>query len=338
MASILRKTSLELLRSVSLISPIVLAACAKKEEPTPAKIEILHENKKLISYSFGQMDFAVKKSIQLTLRNSGESSAQIESLAVKDAQGTSISSFNYEGGAFPGTSGSCQTSIAEGSECTIVVEYTAPTGQPYVSAQQAGTATLTYNNSKGLDTATVDFSATYRRCAAGSEKTIEQANISAGSAATIDNADFIVAQSMKFSATTYIKKITLSQAKWSGVTLSHVKLYVFNGGAPVGSLIKSEQFPDPGLVASSRQFFTYTFTDPVAVTANNSYVVGVSYVAPSGYVTTDKYTNDTYPDGNYLYSNNGGSTWTPVSGHDVTFSIETCKADSVEEAAPTYQQ
>jgi hypothetical protein len=338
MASLLKQSRKKPIRITSLIFTLVIASCAKKkDEPTPAKIEIMHDSKKLLSYSFGQMDFGAKELIQLTLRNIGESTAQIESLAVKDAQGSSMSSLNYEGGAFPGTTGTCQASIAGGSECTVVVEYTAPVGQPYSSTEQAGTATLTYNNSKGSDTANLNFTATYRRCAAGSEKTIEQANIATGSAATVNTADFIVAQSMKFSTTTYIKKITLSQAKYSGVTLSHVKLYVFNGGSPVGSLIKSEQFADPGLVASSRQFFTYTFTDPIAVTANSNYVVGVSYIAPSGNITTDKDTNDTYADGNYLYSNNGGTSWTSVPGQDVTFSVETCKADLVEEPEPTYQ-
>lgn len=321
------------------LSAVLLAlSCAKKkEDPTPAKIEVFHDSKKLLGYSFGQLDFAAKESVQLTLRNSGQSAAQIESFAVADEQGNSLSTLNYEGGAFPGTNGNCQSVISAGSECTIALEYTAPTGEPYSSTAQAGKVTLTYNNSKGSDIATLDFNATYRRCAGGSEKIIEQANIDSGSAATVNNADFIVAQSMKFPSTTYIKKVTLSQAKYQNVTLSHVKLYIFNGGSPVGSLIVSEQFNDPGLVASSRQFFTYTLTEPVAVVADSSYVIGVSYVAPTGNVTTDKYTSDTYADGNYLYSNNGGSTWTSVSGQDVTFAIETCKADTSEEPAPTYQ-
>jgi hypothetical protein len=321
----------------SSISALLVTTCAKKKDPTPAKIEILHSSKTLASYSFGQMDFAAKETLQLTLKNTGESTGQMEAVTVADEQGTAITSLNYAGGSFPGTNGTCQTSISGGSECTIVLEYTAPTGQPYSSAKQTGKLTLTYNNSKGTDTASINFSATYRRCAGGSEKTVEQANIDTGSASTINSADFIAAQSVQFSSSTFIKKITLSQAKYSGVTLSHVKLYVFNGGSPVGSLIQSEQFADPGLVASSRQYFTYTLTTPVTVAANTTYVVGVSYVAPSGNVTTDKDTNDTYANGNYLYSNNGGSTWTSVSGQDLTFSIETCKADTVEAPAATYQ-
>ncbi len=75
------------------------------------------------SYNFGNVDILSSDEVMLTLYNSGVKTAG--SIAVD----TDLSSpFAFKGGTYPGTGGSCSTSLASESTCDIVLTYSPTAG------------------------------------------------------------------------------------------------------------------------------------------------------------------------------------------------------------------
>lgn len=76
----------------------------------------------------------------LTLRNTGNHVASAISYP-----GGMPAVFRFKGFAFPGTGGTCTTSLAAGASCTLVIQYI-PTGTGTALISSSGTLTLNYNN------------------------------------------------------------------------------------------------------------------------------------------------------------------------------------------------
>jgi hypothetical protein len=82
-------------------------------------------------YNFGTTNINGKISVAFTLTNAG-------SVSGTNLNGTFVSAFNYLGGVFPGTGGTCQAAaLAAGTSCTIILSF-------------SPTAALTYNGSYAL--------------------------------------------------------------------------------------------------------------------------------------------------------------------------------------------
>ncbi|MEO5669011.1 MAG: choice-of-anchor D domain-containing protein, partial [Bdellovibrionota bacterium] len=80
----------------------------------------------------------------ITLHNTGNFAAA--SITITDNLATP---FRYKGFAYPGTGGSCSTSIAAGATCTMVVEY-APTGAGTAIINSSDNTILRYNPGSGI--------------------------------------------------------------------------------------------------------------------------------------------------------------------------------------------
>ena len=63
--------------------------------------------------------------------------------------------FTFKGGTYPGTGGSCTTTLAAGSSCTVIVTYA-----PTATGTETGTFTISYNNGASAQTATRDVTGT----------------------------------------------------------------------------------------------------------------------------------------------------------------------------------
>jgi alpha-tubulin suppressor-like RCC1 family protein len=95
------------------------------------------------TYSFNTTVKSYTASKTFTISNTGGTSASSIS------ETTLAAPFSFAGGSFPGTLGSCSTTITAGASCTVVVAF-APTD----TNLHSGTLTLSYNN--GSATVTVD--------------------------------------------------------------------------------------------------------------------------------------------------------------------------------------
>lgn len=101
------------------------------------------------TYGFGGVTVGNTVTVSTTLRNLGVETAS--SLAPQ-----SISApFTYEGGTYPGTGGTCGSSLASGSFCTLRLVYTPPG-----AAAHTGSVTLAYSDSNGAGGKTLGLSGT----------------------------------------------------------------------------------------------------------------------------------------------------------------------------------
>ena len=320
---------------------VSIHSCGKKkeeEDKAVANLVVRHETQKLASYNFGALTFADVRSVMLTVENTGQLDATVSSLEVKDSSGGAITAYNYTGGTFPGTGGTCKSTIPGNTDCSISVSYTAPAGSAYSSATHSGTATLTYNNGAASSTVAFDVSGTSRKCANGSGLSIDQMAYEPSNSFALNAPNQYIAQSFTFPDNRIVKKIKLSQYKGVGATFSRVRIafYASASSLPTGSSLATQDFSDPGLVQSSRASYTYTLTTPFDAAASTTYWIVISYPdLTGGHVHTDRPASDATSFGFFAYSNDGTS-WMDYTGQDLTHSMETCLADVAVAESATY--
>ncbi|MCB0405433.1 MAG: choice-of-anchor D domain-containing protein [Bdellovibrionales bacterium] len=96
------------------------------------------------SYDFGTVAVGNTSDHSFTVSNTGNNPAT----DMKEAIGAAlVTPFGFKGGSYPGTGGTCVTSLNQGSSCTIVVSF-APSSQ----ANFSDSVTLSYNNSSSEQT------------------------------------------------------------------------------------------------------------------------------------------------------------------------------------------
>ena len=98
-------------------------------------------------YSFGQVIQTSSGEKTITVTNSGTDAATSMSFSAVTAP------FRYKGGSFPGTAGTCDTSLAASQSCTLVMEF-APTSVGVSSKS----LTLSYQNGYGAASASATLS------------------------------------------------------------------------------------------------------------------------------------------------------------------------------------
>ena len=101
-------------------------------------------------HDFGTLATGSVTQLILTVSNTGDVPATniIDQLTLADP-------FRFEGGTYPGTTGSCLTDLAVSANCSLVVEYF-----PTTTGAHASTVTLQYNDGATVTTATSDLSGT----------------------------------------------------------------------------------------------------------------------------------------------------------------------------------
>jgi hypothetical protein len=92
------------------------------------------------SYQFGTVNVGASIDKSFTLTNSG-------SVSGTAIAGSFTSVFNFKGGNFPGTGGTCTTSLAAGATCTIILSFT-----PVAATSYIGNFSLNYNDGLRLQT------------------------------------------------------------------------------------------------------------------------------------------------------------------------------------------
>lgn len=114
----------------ALASAIALAGCGKGLDPLNASGLLAFDS---ALYSFSTSFAGSSSNVALTLRNVASLSATGLSAA-----GTGNAVFSYVGGAFPGTGGTCGSTLSPGASCSLVVSFLAPQSGTYLGALQVG--------------------------------------------------------------------------------------------------------------------------------------------------------------------------------------------------------
>ncbi len=115
------------------------------------------------TYDFGTVAKSYSANKTLTVTNAGGSQATTLS------ETTLAGAFDFLGGTYPGTGGTCTTTLDAAATCTLVVEFTASAATAY-----AGDVTLSYFNGTGTTTSARALSgtgATLTQIAAGDQHT-----------------------------------------------------------------------------------------------------------------------------------------------------------------------
>ena len=100
------------------------------------------------TYNYGVVALLATASKTFTVTNSGGVSAT----AIADA-GAIAAPFEYKGGSYPGTGGTCAATLAAAGTCTLVVDFS-----PTVGGAASDTIVLDYNDGQDPQTATRDIS------------------------------------------------------------------------------------------------------------------------------------------------------------------------------------
>ncbi len=91
-------------------------------------------------YQFGTVNVGASIDKSFTITNSG-------SVSGTTITGSFTSAFSFKGGTFPGTGGTCTTSLSAGATCTIILSFT-----PTAATSYSGNFTLNYNDGLRLQT------------------------------------------------------------------------------------------------------------------------------------------------------------------------------------------
>jgi N-acetylneuraminic acid mutarotase len=140
----LLKEAARLLRAGSFMATVVtLAACAKGDGTTLTFSDGA-------SYSYGPVIVNQTGSKTFTVTNGGDNDAKKITIA-----SFGNAAFQFKGGAYPGTGGTCGPSIASAAACTVVVDFT-----PTATGDVTDALTFQYTSTNNDQTATISISGT----------------------------------------------------------------------------------------------------------------------------------------------------------------------------------
>lgn len=133
-------------------------------------------------------------------------------------------------------------------------------------------------------------------------------------------------QTFTATSTNYVSGVDLYGAKYGNPTgNSYIALYATSAGFPIGSPLTVTTFVT-STWTSSLEFRHYDFNAPAVLTNGEKYAL-ILYVDNGDSSNNIRWykddTSPTFADGNRVYSTNGGSSWTNVSGEDFGFKIYT---------------
>ena len=127
-------------QNLLLLSLIIFSfGCTEEDKPT-ATLEISPST----SYDFGDVTTSTSQDQTLTVTNSGLSEA------INIEASTLTAPFEYKGGSFPGTAGTCTTTLDIDETCDIVLTFS-----PTVDGSATDEMILSYYNNSVITTATL---------------------------------------------------------------------------------------------------------------------------------------------------------------------------------------
>jgi uncharacterized delta-60 repeat protein len=127
---------------------LTLAATLTASSQTPANLSLVGVTADLID--FGAVTLSKSSTQTITITNTGAQPATQVANSLLSSSG-----FSLAGGSFPGTGGTCETTITAGTTCTLVFSFNPTTAENYTTISQ-----LNYQN--GIDTTEllINFSGT----------------------------------------------------------------------------------------------------------------------------------------------------------------------------------
>jgi hypothetical protein len=295
--------------------------------PTPAAITIYDEagTTKVTAHDFSTVELGSSSDLTLTLKNEGESSANDVAFSFDTA--TATASFQFKGGIYPGTGGTCETTLEAAKSCTIVVSYIphSSAATVYSTAAISDNLNLTYM-ADTEKTAEIPLTGSVSYCTSASEL-LSQLGMDTGSASSMVADTQLAAQSFFWTSATKIKSITLSQYIATSTTFSTLDLRIYGdcSGAPCvnQTALGSTYLAAPTISAGSRAWYTYTLASPATIEANTTYWFVFGTNTLNGTLYLDRYLSNGYGGGNFAYSNNSGTSFSSGTG-DLAFKINAC--------------
>ncbi len=295
--------------------------------PSAASVSIYNEagDEELTTHDFSVVELGSSSDLTLTLKNDGESTAKVIELAFDAAVATA--SFQFKGGTFPGTGGTCETTLEASKSCTLVLSFVphSSVATAYSTSAISDTLNLTYL-ADAEKSAEIALTGSVSYCVSATEL-FSQTGIDSGSAASMTTDSHRTAQSFFWNTAKKIKSVALSQYISAGTTFATIdlKIYADCSGAPCtsqGAIAASHQ-AIPAILSGSRAWYTYTLALPASIEANTTYWFVVSANSLNGLLFTDKYNSNGYGGGLFAYSSNEGASYSSASG-DLAFKVDAC--------------
>jgi hypothetical protein len=304
-------------------SSLALVHCGKDDETAVISYDLASDASG--NYAFTATKSGAATDLTLTLSNGGKGPASnlAMELTATAANSDDTQPFVFKGGAYPGTGGTCTTSLGKGESCTVVISF-APVTAAYSSADYVGALAIGFNDGKNSQSKTFNLSGTGSLCNAGSEVVVSHTTINVGGASSTQSTATRFAQSFTLSADKDIKSIQLSQYHGTSAFVSgvNVSIHADQSGHPAATALATYS-GNPTILSSQRSWISYTMPTPVGATAGSTYWIVVGYDMTSADYTYIDTTSTNYADGSYQYSQNSGSSWTGGAA-DLAFKVETC--------------
>jgi hypothetical protein len=240
---------------------VAIGSCGKKKEKATLSISI--KDSAATSQDFGTVSSGSTKSVVLMLSNSGKADAS----AIKE---TGLAApFQFVGGSFPGTGGTCSDSLADGASCELAVEY-APSIDPYTTSSHTDTMIIEYQGGKSgsaqFELAGVADYCSQQQAVTALTHTAGTSALSFGAPTSVSAQSFTPASSMALS------DVTMSLFKTAAYTVDNIVMRVRadNANAP-GTEDLGTATISGSTVGTSWGDVTFRFATPVVLTGGVRY-------------------------------------------------------------------
>lgn len=311
-----RLSNMTLVSSVALLVGVM--SCGKKKEKTDPNLVLTIKDSADLSVDFGTVGSGSAKSKTLTIHNSGENPAE-------NVKETGLAApFQFKGGSFPGTDGTCTSTIDGGATCTIVVEY-APSITPYTTKGETDKIVIDYGKTVEMDVkGTGDHCSTPESIAALTSSAVD-ASIS------YENTTHTMAQSFTPTEAFKLADVTAVLKKGSAASIETVVLRLRDSASNVpGASDLATASIAGSIVGTSNTEVNFRFSAPVQLTANTTYWLiidpGTNNIS-SGTTATYFYWigsySDTWSGGKLILGTDSFNSWNDI-GYDANFSVKKC--------------
>ena len=308
------------LASVAALS-VGIGSCGKKEK---ANLSISVKDSAATSQDFGTVSSGSTKSVVLMLSNSGKADAS----GVKE---TGLAApFQFVGGSFPGTGGTCSDSLAGGASCELAVVY-APSIDPYTTSPHTYTMIIEY---QGGESGAVQFELAGVADYCSQQEAVTALTHTAGtSSLSFGVPTGVSAQSFTPAASMGISDVTMTLSKTVAYTVDNIVMRVRadNANAP-GTEDLGTATISGSTVGTSWREVTFRFVTPVVLTGGVRYWFLLDPGANNTVQNDNTYLlsfkgsfSDIWNGGEYRNGVDGSNSWNTFN-YDLNFSMASCTA------------
>ena len=289
---------------------------------------VLKSNGTSTSYDFGSVETYARSTVTIELSNSGSTAATSISGDGLDAP------YYYYGGSYPGTNGTCGSTLAAGGTCTVVLSYV-----PTTVATHTDTAVFSYYDGENDKTVSFSLTGTGSGCAStevnqsqtdtgnGVGDVFSVSSASSGYEGAVWVAQsFYMATGEKIGGATFKFQYIHNNSYDVAAEDPYVEIQANCSGYPCGTaLITSDTQEAPSALSDVYFTFstTYTTTSSTTYWAVLKLPISTSLYVDQIHVLHDNGTNGSnYSDGRQDYRT--GASWSGNSNRDYYFKIYTC--------------